>query len=215
MHKVLYDKLGVSPAASKEQIKKAYRKKAKKLHPDQGGSPDDFTAVNRAYMVLINDESRKKYDATGDETLKSADNERSRIMQVIAGTLEQVIAMLESQRKEPSEHDLVLEMRGKITNELVKREQHIQACHVLISKTEKLIGKFTVKKGNNFIEQMLMSKIDNIELNIETSKMEIEPLQAALDMLKEVKFAMDIRKTSQTGYQTIPSSLMEALTRGV
>lgn len=65
-----YDILGVSKDASKEEIKKAYRKKAKKYHPDR--NPDDaekarekFKKISEAYEVLADDEKKEKYDKYG------------------------------------------------------------------------------------------------------------------------------------------------------
>ncbi len=60
-----YAKLGVSPAATPELIKAAYRKKAAQYHPDKNPSPDAaarFREVQEAYEVLSDGERRKAYD---------------------------------------------------------------------------------------------------------------------------------------------------------
>lgn len=63
----LYDVLDIPKNASKEDIKKAYKKKAVETHPDKGGDPEKFKEVNNAYSVL-NDENQKiQYDQLGDE----------------------------------------------------------------------------------------------------------------------------------------------------
>lgn len=60
-----YSKLGVSPAATAELIKAAYRKKAAQYHPDRNPSPDAaarFREVQEAYEVISDPARRKAYD---------------------------------------------------------------------------------------------------------------------------------------------------------
>lgn len=47
-----YRVLGVEPGASPEEVRAAYREKARTLHPDHGGDEDDFSRVNEAYRRL-------------------------------------------------------------------------------------------------------------------------------------------------------------------
>jgi DnaJ-class molecular chaperone len=69
MAKDHYAALGVSRTASQEEIQKAYRKMARKYHPDM--NPDDASAKNKfqevqaAYEVLSDPEKRKRYDQFG------------------------------------------------------------------------------------------------------------------------------------------------------
>ncbi|KIJ69543.1 hypothetical protein HYDPIDRAFT_172911 [Hydnomerulius pinastri MD-312] len=64
-----YELLEVSPDASDSDLKKAYRKKALRLHPDKGGDPELFKEVTHAYGVLSDPEKRQIYDARGEAGL--------------------------------------------------------------------------------------------------------------------------------------------------
>lgn len=75
---IYYDLLGVDPAATEAELKKAYRKQAIKLHPDKNGNDPaaaaKFQELGEAYGVLQNKESRALYDEVGVEGLKSDAN---------------------------------------------------------------------------------------------------------------------------------------------
>jgi len=60
-----YQNLGLSPTASPDEIKQAYRAKAKDLHPDKGGDPVEFASVAKAYEVLGNPQKKLLYDTAG------------------------------------------------------------------------------------------------------------------------------------------------------
>ncbi len=63
-----YEVLGISKSASKEEIKKAYRKLAKQYHPDKNKSSDaeeKFKEVQESYDILLDDQKRKAYDQYG------------------------------------------------------------------------------------------------------------------------------------------------------
>lgn len=62
-----YERLGVKPDASEDDIKRAYRNKARNLHPDKGGDEAEFASVAAAYEVLKNPGRRLLYDATGED----------------------------------------------------------------------------------------------------------------------------------------------------
>ncbi len=61
-----YKILGVDKKASKEEIKKAFRKLAHKHHPDKGGDEAKFKEASEAFQVLSDDAKRAQYDQFGE-----------------------------------------------------------------------------------------------------------------------------------------------------
>jgi curved DNA-binding protein len=84
-----YKTLGVAKNASAEDIKKAYRKLARKYHPDV--NPNDkeahkkFQQINEAHEVLSDSEKRKKYDQYGENWKHADQYEQARQQQQQAG----------------------------------------------------------------------------------------------------------------------------------
>lgn len=70
MAKSLYETLEVSDTASSDEIKKAYRKLARKYHPDVNkdkDAEDKFKEINAAYEVLSDPQKKQQYDQYGDQ----------------------------------------------------------------------------------------------------------------------------------------------------
>ena len=66
-----YDTLGVSKGATEKDIRAAFRKLARKHHPDVNendpASEEKFKEINEAYTVLSDKESRRRYDRYGND----------------------------------------------------------------------------------------------------------------------------------------------------
>ncbi len=75
-----YAILGVSRDADQEQIKKAYRRLARRYHPDMSGGDSEsearFKEINEAYEVLGNAEKRRRYDLFGEDGLAASPFDR-------------------------------------------------------------------------------------------------------------------------------------------
>lgn len=70
-----YEILGVSQDAAQDEIKKAFRTKARELHPDVNKAPDaeeKFKELGKAYETLMDEDKRSLYDRYGEDGLKNA-----------------------------------------------------------------------------------------------------------------------------------------------
>lgn len=68
-----YDVLGADVGASSRELELLYKRQASRCHPDKGGTEEEMKALNEAYGVLRNRDSRRAYDAKRRlERLKTA-----------------------------------------------------------------------------------------------------------------------------------------------
>lgn len=67
-----YQELGVSRSATEAELKSAFRKKSKTVHPDAGGDEVSWKRLNQAYSVLSDADQRKRYDMFGEAGVQNA-----------------------------------------------------------------------------------------------------------------------------------------------
>ncbi len=65
MAKNYYETLGIDKKATKDDVKKAFRKLAQKHHPDKGGDEAKFKEITEAYSILSDEKKRREYDSYG------------------------------------------------------------------------------------------------------------------------------------------------------
>lgn len=65
-----YAILGARKTASHDEIERLYKRLAKQHHPDRGGDADVMKAINEAYRVLENDDTRRLYDSQLPESVE-------------------------------------------------------------------------------------------------------------------------------------------------
>lgn len=86
-----YEVLGIEKTATPAEIKKAYKRMAKKHHPDRGGDAQAMVLVNKAYDTLMDPAKREHFNLTGeDKPLTDIDIEaRNSILQLFGALLAQ------------------------------------------------------------------------------------------------------------------------------
>jgi curved DNA-binding protein CbpA len=80
----LYDKLGVQPNATEDEIKRAYRKAAMRWHPDRNAGAEDaaraaFQDIKDAYSILSDPSQRQVYDAVFAEQMREWEEHHQRV----------------------------------------------------------------------------------------------------------------------------------------
>lgn len=184
----LYETLGIKKTASKDQIKKAYRKKSMKAHPDQGGDPQEFDSINKAYRVLINEESRAKYDAGEDpeNILKSAQTQEQKTTQILAQMFVNIVTATD-----PKTTNIVRQIKTQLENGLLEVEKVIKMEESKKQKFTISLKRFKTNKKENFFETVANVQISNISKAINQGKEVREDLEKALKFLEDYSYSAD------------------------
>lgn len=165
--KTLYEELDISPLSNKEQIRKAYKRKVKKVHPDKGGDPEEFKRVVEAYLILSDDESRYKYDSQGEEE-KPADRKPIDIGKQAENFLIKTIFDIVDRHGEnlPNRNiqKLLIEVFTNLEKEIASRLKENKMTWQAVSNKYRAVKKKleTIKK-QSVLENMLNLKLTHIE----------------------------------------------------
>ena len=188
----LYETLGVERDASPEDLKRAYRKRAKKAHPDGGGSVEAFANLSRALAVLSDPESRKEYDRTGKVGEKEPDTREANALQLAAQTIQSVIDVITKRRGKPEQYDLVGDSVRKIEEQIKGYRQTIQNYRDHAAEMRKIAKRFKAKKGKaNRSSPLFDNNAADAEREIPKVERVIEVHERAIEILSDHSWQSD------------------------
>ena len=161
----LYEDLDVSPEASPDEIKKAYRKKANAHHPDKGGDPQKFHAVAHAYDILRDPKARRQYDRTGKA---EKGNPEDRVKQVARETVAGMFRDIIDQAGEKIFHVDICDMiRDEVHNITKKLEDGMGKLKKEKGRLKRLSGRMKRAPDDNLFEAIVTRKILDNEIATE------------------------------------------------
>lgn len=184
----LYAALGVSRDALPPEIRRAYRKAAKRAHPDGGGSSKQFAVVRLAHDTLMDDARRAKYDQTGEIEDKPVDNRQTEIMQIISMCLDQAMADATQRGKEPKQVDLVRGTKEKLRQYRQQSLQQKAEFEKNMARSKELIGRFSTAEAQNVMEALLIGRVSACQTEIAKRENQVGLLDAALELLDHYAF---------------------------
>jgi DnaJ-class molecular chaperone len=204
LHREYYDILGVQPDASQEDIKKAFRAKAKECHPDH--HPGDaakeraFKLLSIAYGVLCDTDKRKHYDETGSGPAIDIMGE---VYGLIVQTFQKIV---QAGGDDVLYSDPLKRMKDLFTESKGQAEGHIQKMTACNERNDKLIKKIThrdVGKGS-FLHMALEQEKRQNASNMEKARHAIEIMDRACEVLDEFTFKADKRKEDVFDHRRSP-----------
>ena len=142
-----YKTLGVDENAGSSTILKAFRKKAKKVHPDVGGSPEAFSKLSEAYNILISPEKRRLYD--NNEDVSSTLNSETELNQGGKNILLiKFESLFDKLAEDPISFDIIGAVKSEIEKEIRKTQLNIDKLKRNI-RLLKFADKNVIHEGEN------------------------------------------------------------------
>lgn len=199
---ILYDVLDINKKATKQEIKKAYRNKAKTCHPDVSSNKgEEFALISKAYAVLKDDGKRQRYDAGEDvnDIMKpTLDRPTSIILKILSETLQ-------AEDVDPRTQDIILTIKMNIESFIKNVEKEIKKLSKIEGKFETFLENIKHKdKQNSLISKITQSSINNITSNIAKAEEERGFLEDAYSIINEYEYSSD-----NLGHRDLKSILEE------
>jgi len=180
----LYQTLGIGKDATKDEIKKAYRKLSKTMHPDVGGDEESFDKLKQAYDVLMDDDLRKLYDETG--TIGKVVDRYNMFMSFISS---KAVYALENFSDDPF-FNLIDFLKGDLNDNIEKGRFTIidvgTKKNTLQNKLKNIQNK---KGGENLIAKVIELKVNEYSNHIEQIKKTIKDLEYCMDRIDEYSYS--------------------------
>lgn len=198
MKKDLYDTLGVDRKATDEEIKAAFKNKAKDMHPDKpGGSTEKMQELVHAHDILKSKHRRDRYDKTGQEDDHSFETQFNDIIQRLF-----INAVDASDLRDLERMDVVKEFKSGINN-LISAAKEMQNQATLRAGKFKKIRSRLQSKGNQQVLRALDLNISDSESMREKLNYDLKFYEQCLLVLNDYNYTFDPPPERQTGRITI------------
>jgi curved DNA-binding protein CbpA len=205
----LYQLLGIKRGATRDEVRKAYRRKAKSSHPDSGGSVEQFGALATAHEVLSDERRREKYDATGEIETSKPNNLDVSAIEVIAQKLGLVIH---------AEHDVTsldvdALIEQAIREDITARKSSIADQERAIKRVGRLRAR--AKRKTEGGDNMLLLVLDWHERSskdlIKKNEDSVASMERALEILEGYSFLDDTPPPAQDEVSSALYDTIQAL----
>lgn len=193
----LYELLEVDEYSTKEEIKKSYREKAKKFHPDLNKDSEKdisevFKKINFAYLILIDDNKKEEYRNTGkvNGNIKSIEE---KAMDIIVGEYTSVLnELLNKDVDNLLDIDILSKVRVKVFRTLTEQREIGRDLKRRIKVIQEKSKK--VKFKNNIEQGMFKYIIDDLKRQRKYLSENIKLFYTIRKLLKSKDFKEDIEK---------------------
>lgn len=197
----LYETLGVARTASRDAVRRAFRDRARRAHPDAGGSVEAFGALCRARDVLSDPGRRERYDRTGEaDDAPIADNLEANALDWAMRKVDEAIADLARRGIDPAQQDVLAQARASAQSNLAQNAEQQRQLREQAKNYRRLAKRFRRKgRGENRMQLLMDGKAIDLERGAERSEDLVRPLRRALEILADYEFDFDRPPMPQPG----------------
>ena len=186
----LYQLLGLKRAATREEVRKAYRRKAKSSHPDSGGSEEAFNALTAAHDVLADARRRERYDSTGEIEQARPDNFDGSAIEVIA----QKLGMIIHAEQDLTSLDIGAVIEQAIREDIALRKSSIANQRRAVERAAALRARVKRKASNadNMLARVLDWHESSAQDHAKKNEEAVRAMERALEILEGYSFIDDL-----------------------
>lgn len=204
-----YDILGVARNASDDEIRAAYKRQAKKTHPDAGGDSDAFVRGQKAFELLLDPLRRKVFDASGYDP-ELADPADLQGLLVIEKLVNEIVL----DEREPGSFDPLARMRAKLKDDARKARFHVREMEGHSARIARHIDRLGTRPATDVLGYMLRSRIEAISKMIGETLRQTAAIERAYQMLEDYTYAIDTRADETSSLKGKPEAILAASGKG-
>jgi len=195
-----YEILGVTKDASIDDIKKQYKARSKDLHPDQGGDPEAFVELQKAFSILTDPAKRNMYDEYGINDSLDIENEAKLVaIQIVLPALDAL----------PTSCDADKEIAAIFTRCLNGLKEQEQAAKEARDKLQRRLDAIQKKPADDFLTDEIDRVIQGYHRAMKQAQLNHKIHDMAFSLVKGYKF--DITKiTSAADINSNPQARVRA-----
>ncbi len=180
-----YKELGIDRDATPDEIRRAYRNRARSTHPDHGGDSSAFHHVRQAYLLLSDKDARARYDETGYAGQQESTSRQYRMEQAALSTVgSALLAAIDSDAV--PDRDILEAASSDLEQQVNGISGNLRILKQLLKRYKKLRKAITYNgEGINIAQLVLQVRIAEVAKEIERYELDLEVYELALEKLEE------------------------------